>query len=418
MRLGGIKARFCIIAALFLILKPIFIERCSMKKKLILISALFALAVAMCSGIAFASETTAATDKLSDGFSVECYSAYLTDYATGAELYSQNADAKHEIASMVKIMTATLVFEAIDEGRIGYDDMITVSENASSMGGSQMFLDAHEKYSVDDLIKGVVVASANDAAVALAETVSGSVEGFVNAMNDKAAALGMVNTKFANATGLPSESEQYSTAKDVNIMTRELMKQDKYYEYASIWTEDYTHPSGRVTTLTNTNKMIRQYQGCLGGKTGYTDRAKFCVSACAERNGIKTVATVIGAEDSKTRFAGACKMFNYAFANFRNQVVCKKGEKIEESVAVERSRVKTMTPVAATDASVLIKQGDDIKVEYELPEKIKAPVKKGDVVGKIKITHNGKIYTFDLVSDQDISRATLWDIIKDMAGKW
>ena len=402
-----------------------------MKKKLIMSSVLLALTAAVCSATAYASEipdveasvavadnvVCAASTGNSDTFGVNCHSAYLADYATGAELYSYNADSRHEIASMVKIMTADLVFEAIDAGEISIDDEVTVSEYAQSMGGSQMFLDAHEKYKVDDLIKGVIVASANDAAVALAEAVSGSAEGFVHEMNAKAEELGMTNTKFANPTGLPSEREQYSTARDVNIMTRELMKYPSYHEYAKIWTEDFVHPSGRVTTLTNTNKMIRQYSGCLGGKTGYTATAKFCVSACAERNGVKTVATVIGADDSKTRFAEACKLFNYAFANFRNEIVCKKGEKIEKSVDVEKSRVKTMTPVAAVDASVLIKQGDEIKVEYELPDKIKAPVKKGDLIGKIKITHDGKEYFFDLVSESDIPKATLWDIIKDMAGK-
>ncbi len=363
-----------------------------------------------------ANEASAETGN--NGLSLICHSAYLSDFATGAELYSYNADSKHEIASMVKIMTADLVFEAIEDGRLSVDDEVVVSDFASSMGGSQMFLDAGEKYKVDDLLKGVIVASANDAAVALAETVSGSVEGFVAAMNEKAVSLGMTNTKFANATGLPSESEQYSTARDVNVMTRELMKHDKYYDYSTIWTEQFVHPSGRETTLTNTNKMIRQYRGCLGGKTGFTDSAKFCISACAERNGIKTVSTVIGAQDSKTRFAEAGKLFNYAFANFRNQVVCRKGEKIEDSVAVEKSRVKTMTPVAAEDASVLIKQGEDVKIEYELPEKLKAPVKKGDVVGRIKITKGEESYYFDLISDRDIPRATLWDIIKDLAGKW
>lgn len=403
-----------------------------MKKNFVILLALLAFTAAVWSGVAYASETGASTEAVcadegraqavsgnnAGGYSVNCHSAYLSDFATGAELYSYNADSKHEIASMVKIMTADLVFEAIENGQLSVDDEITVSERASSMGGSQMFLDANEKYKVGDLIKGVIVASANDAAVALAETVSGSVEGFVNLMNEKAEALGMNNTKFANPTGLPSESEQYSTARDVNIMTRELMKHDGYYDYAGIWTEDFVHPSGRVTTLTNTNKLIRSYQGCLGGKTGYTDCAKFCVSACAERNGIKTVATVIGAADSKTRFAEACGLFNYGFANFKNQVVCKKGEKIDRSVAVEKSRVKVMTPVAATDASILVKQGDDVKVEYELPEKIKAPVSKGDKIGRIKITHEGKEYYFDLVSDSDISRATIWDILKDLAGKW
>ena len=390
-----------------------------MKKNIIAFISLLALTVAVWTGVAYAGQNQAYAEEVQDyGFQVSCHSAYLTDFATGAELYAMNADSKHEIASMVKIMTATLVFEAIDEGKLNYDDKITVSEYAQSMGGSQMFLDAHEKYTVDDLLKGVIVASANDAAVALAETISGSSEGFVAEMNAKATELGMQNTKFANPTGLPSESEQYSTARDVNVMTRELMKHPDYYDYAKIWTEDFTHPSGRVTTLTNTNKMIRSYQGCMGGKTGYTASAKFCVSACAERNGVRTVATVIGADDGKVRFAEACKLFNYAFANYKNQTVCKAGEKIEKSVAVEKSRIKTITPVAATDASILVKQGDEVKVEYELPEKIKAPVGKGDVIGRIKITYKDKDYFFDLVSENDIPKATIWDIIKDMAGKW
>ena len=207
------------------------------------------------------------------------FGEYLSEYNTGEVLYQHNADAKHEIASMVKIMTANLIFDAVDEGKLSYDEMITISKEASAMGGSQMFLDAGAQYSVSDLIKGIIVVSANDASYAMAERLSGSVDAFVAKMNDKAAELGMVNTKFANCTGLPSESEQYSTAKDVNIMTRSLMSHPKYFQYASIWMEDYKHPSGRITQFVNTNKLLKQYSGCIGGKTGYTDKAGHCLSA-------------------------------------------------------------------------------------------------------------------------------------------
>lgn len=363
--------------------------------------------------VAQAPEQTAA-----EQLQTQSFSAYATDYYTGAELYSFNPDEKHEIASMVKIMTATLVFDAINEGKIGLEDEVTVSHNASGMGGSQMFLDADNQYKVNDLLTGVIVASANDASVALAEHICGDTGIFVNAMNERAAGLGMTNTRFVNCTGLPSEQEQYSSARDVNTMTRELMKNPKYYEYASIWTKDFVHPSGRITTLTNTNKMIRQYSGCLGGKTGYTDRAGFCLSACAERGGVKTVATVIGANDSKTRFAEVGKMFNYVFANYTNKTVCKAGERVQSSVHVSKSKVKEITPIAATDVAILIKQGDDVKVEYEYPENLKAPISKGDIVGKIKITHKDKVYYFDLVSESDVERASIWDIIKDLASKW
>lgn len=387
-------------------------------KKLLLICCLLATAFVLSTTAVFAEEEQKLNTGEQNQLALTSYSAYLSDFNTGRELYSYNADAKHEIASMVKIMTASLVFDAIDEGKINYEDKVTVSEEASGMGGSQMFLDANTQYKVSDLMLGLIIASANDASVALAEHISGSAQAFVDQMNEKANELGMVNTKFANCTGLPSESEQYSTAKDVNIMTRDLIENEKYYEFAKVWTTDFVHPSGRVTTLTNTNKLIRHYQGCLGGKTGYTDSAKFCLSACAMRKGIKTVATVIGADDSKTRFAEVSKLFNYGFTNFKNEVIYKKGESVSQSVKVNKGKVDTITPVTLEEVGILIKQGEKVKVEYEFGDNITAPIQKGDVIGKIKITHEGKEYYFDLVSDQDVPKATIWDLIKDFATKW
>ena len=343
---------------------------------------------------------------------ITSFSAYLAD-EDGREIYSVNADERHQIASMVKIMTADLVFESIESGELSVDEKVTVSAEAAGMGGSQMFLDAGAEYTVSDLLKGVIVASANDASYALAERISGSATAFVADMNEKAASLGLRNTLFANCTGLPSDSEQYSSARDVNIMTRELMNHDLYFDYAGIWTEDYVHPSGRITTLTNTNKLIRQYSGCKGGKTGFTEDAGFCLSACAERGGIEVVATVIGAADGKTRFAECSRLFNHAFANLTRQVVLEKGEEADATAEVKGGKIKSVVPVASKQAAITVMRGEKVSVEYQIFE-VKAPLKAGDVVGKIILSNGDKREEFDLVSPVDIQKATLWDRIKDM----
>ena len=208
--------------------------------------------------------------------------AYLTDGSGANTLYEYHATDRFPIASMVKIMTALLSFEEIERGNMTLDETLVISPQAMGMGGSQMFLNAGDSYPVSDLLKGVIVVSANDACVQLAERIAGSEEAFVGMMNERAAELGMTNTHFANCTGLP-HPEGYSCAKDVSVMLRELIKYPAYHEYSRIWLEDYTHPDGRVTTMTNTNKLVRFYEGCNGGKTGYTAEAGFCLAASATR---------------------------------------------------------------------------------------------------------------------------------------
>ena len=376
-------------------------------KKTFLIIVLIVTAVSIC--------TIRCTSAEQGDLAITSFSAYLAD-EDGREIYSVNADERHQIASMVKIMTADLVFESIESGELSVDEKVTVSSEAAGMGGSQMFLDAGEEYSVSDLLKGVIVASANDASFALAERISGSASAFVADMNEKAASLGLRNTLFANCTGLPSDSEQYSSARDVNIMTRELMKHDLYFDYASIWTEDYVHPSGRVTTLTNTNKLIRQYAGCKGGKTGFTEDAGFCLSACAERGGINVVATVVGAADGKTRFAECSRLFNYAFANLTRQVELEKGEEADAVVDVKGGKVKTIVPVASEQAAITVMRGEKACVEYRIFD-VKAPLKAGDVVGKIVLTCGDRSEEFDLISPIDVQKATIWDRIRDLMGR-
>ena len=347
------------------------------------------------------------------------FSKYMTDFDTGLELYSYKPDEKHEIASMVKIMTALLTLEEIDKGNVTLDEKVTISANSSAMGGSQMFLETGDSYAVSDLLKGIIVVSANDASVAMAERIAGSHEAFVEMMNLRAKELGMNNTLFCSATGLPSEREQYSTARDVNIMTRELMKHDKYYDYASIYLENYTHPDGRITQLVNTNKLIRHYKGCIGGKTGYTAKAGFCLSACAQRNGLKVVATVIGCNDSKTRFNQVSKLFDYGFGAYKQQVVYSHDQDMPEQLAVKASPVKSIAVRPERDVAVLCKGGEKLgSVSVNLPQYVKAPIKKGDVVGSVTITTQGNERTVNLVAEQDADKASLFDYFKDLASQW
>ncbi|MDE6757830.1 MAG: D-alanyl-D-alanine carboxypeptidase [Clostridia bacterium] len=346
------------------------------------------------------------------------FGEYLTEYYTGEVLYEYNAESKHEIASMVKIMTANLIFEAIDAGKLSYDEMITISPNAASMGGSQMFLDSGAQYSVSDLLKGIIVVSANDASYAMAERIAGSVDSFVVMMNERASQLGMVNTKFANCTGLPNENEQYSTAKDVNIMTRQLMSHEKYYEYASVWMEDYMHPSGRITQFVNTNKLLKQYNGCIGGKTGYTDAAGHCLSACAERNGMKVVATIVGGTDSKSRFNQVRTMFDYSFANYVNKIYYRKGD-VVGSVKVEKSPIEQIEVAISGDVTKFSKLGEcGEEIQLILPESIVAPICKGDVVGQAVYTLDGKECSVDVIAMQDARKSTFLDIIKGITKDW
>ena len=383
-------------------------------------SKLLCLAIVACAlSAAILLPTCMAQEPASAGWDENVYSAYLTDAQMGTELMSKRADDRHPIASMVKIMTANLVMEEIDAGRLGLDTMVTVSQTAAGMGGSQMFLDAGESYSVSDLLKGVIVASANDASVALAEQIDGSHEAFVAHMNARAKEYGMENTLFCNATGLPSEEEQYSTARDVNCMTRKLMQHELYFRYAQIPMEDYTHPSGRVTQLVNTNKLLRGYQGCKGGKTGFTDAAGFCLSACAERNGLSAVATVIGAPDSKTRFRAVSKLWDYAFAHYENKLVLKQDQPCDYTVPVSKSACKQMPIAPEHDLRILMPKGAEaVEPEYQIPERISAPVKRGDVIGKAVVRYDGQTYTVNLIACQDAPKYTWWESLKNIVSQW
>ena len=354
-----------------------------------------------------------------EGFSpVKAKSACLIDKRTGELLYGQREDDEFPIASMVKIMTALISFEEIEKGNLSFDEKITVSDTAAGMGGSQMFLDRGLEYPVTDLLKGVIVVSANDACVALAERIAGAEETFVAKMNERAKELGMAHTVFVNATGLPKEGG-HSTARDVAAMLRELTKHERYYDYSKIWLEDYTHPDGRVTTLTNTNKFVRFYEECDGGKTGFTSEAKFCLAASAHRGDTALISVVIGAEDGKTRFAESKRLLSYGFASYKTEVMVKKGDPVFRC-PIKGGCVEEISAAASEDLSVLRKAGasaEDAEVKTVFYD-VKAPVKKGDTVGECTVTEGGKTYTVKLIAAEDAKRAGIGDSFRKISKRW
>ncbi|HEY8444471.1 MAG TPA: D-alanyl-D-alanine carboxypeptidase family protein [Clostridia bacterium] len=353
-------------------------------------------------------------------FEIKAKAAYLCDYDTQTVLYAYNENARLPIASMVKIMTLILCYEHIDSGGMTMDDMVTVSENAASMGGSQAFLDARSQYKVSDLLKSIVVASANDSCVALAEHICGSVEAFVQKMNQKAKELNLQNTNFVNCTGLPAEGS-YSCAKDVSVMLGELIKHKEYFLHSKIWMDKIIHKGGRETELTNTNKLSRFYEGCDGGKTGYTTEALHCLSATAKRNNLRLIGTVIGAPDSKTRFAEVSKLFNYGFANYENKIIVSSQNAVEQGVEVIRGKKKYVQAKPEQDIAIFKARSDELKSVEVKQENyvVNAPVKEGDIVGKITVIYDGQPYkTVNLIACENIERKGYKDNIKDMLEKW
>ena len=307
-------------------------------------------------------------------------SCILTEASTGEVLYEYNPDEALPPASVTKIMTLLLVMEAVDDGRLGWDEMVQTSEYAASMGGSQVFLNPGEEMSVAEMVKCVVVSSANDAAVALAEKVAGSEENFVAKMNDRAKELGMTNTVFKNTNGLDDTVEGHVTsARDIAIMSRELItKHPKILEYSSIWMD--TIRNGAFG-LTNTNRLIRFYRGANGLKTGSTSKAKFCISATAERDGMELIAVVMAAETRDSRNEAAKKLLDYGFANWE---LAKLGAGELEKMPV-LGGIESEVGLVAAQTSAVVTKGSAAKIErvFELPEKISAPVGEGEEVGRV-----------------------------------
>lgn len=336
-------------------------------------------------------------------------SCILMEASTGLVLYEENADEALPPASVTKIMTLLLVMEAVDDGRLGWEDMVTTSEYAASMGGSQVYLEAGEEMPVWEMVKCVVVASANDAAVALAEAIAGSEEAFVSMMNARAAELGMTSTHFENTNGLDDDTESHVTsARDIAIMSRELItKHPKILEYSSIWMD--TIRNGEFG-LTNTNRLIRFYRGANGLKTGSTAKAKFCISATAERDGMQLIAVIMASPSRDERNESAKKLLDYGFANW--EVASLEPEPLDDLVL--NGGVYPTLPIKYEDSQLVLKKGSAAKLTKNLvlPETISAPVAAGDEVGKIEYLLDGEVVaTLPIVAAEDRDRIGFGEVL-------
>lgn len=374
-------------------------------KKTVLILLVFTLLA-----VAFTSTTVFAENYIKPSLSRQA----LLMNEDGEVLYQHNSTEKQPIASMTKIMTLLCVYDAIDSGKISLNDTVTCSANASGMGGSQVFLETGGQYTVDNLIKSVAVCSANDSCVALAEHISGSVESFVELMNNKASQLGLVATHFENPTGLP-QLNHYSCALDVANMMRQLIKHPHYFTCSRVWMEDFTHPDGRVTGMTNTNKLVRFYNGCDGGKTGYTSEALHCLCATAKRQDTRFIAVVVGAPDSKTRFHEVSAMLDFGFANYENRVFLDSNSQIG-TVDVRGGEQLQVEVNALDQLTHFTKKGqNNCDVVIEMSDSVKAPVMKGDVVGKAVLVRDGeRVKEVELVASADVKCRSFVQYLSDI----
>ncbi len=342
---------------------------------------------------------------------LDAKSAILMDATTGTVLFEQNADEALPPASVTKIMTLLLVMEAIDDGRIALSDMVTTSENAASMGGSQVFLEVGEQMSVEDMIKCVVISSANDAACALAEHLCGSEEAFVSKMNERAKELGMSNAHFENTNGLDDTTEKHlCSARDIAIMSRELIKHEKILAYTTIWMD--TVRNGAFT-LSNTNRLVRFYPGATGLKTGSTSKALFCISATAKRDNLHLIAVIMGSPTRDVRNAEAKKLLDYGFANY---TLFESPERDMGTIPVKGGLSDALS-LTKKGFSVLLKKGEEKAIEeaITLPPYAAAPISVGDTIGCVEYRLNGKtLGKTDIISAERVEKISYWDIFMSL----
>ncbi len=339
--------------------------------------------------------------------SVNAQSAVLMEASTGKILFSQNEEYFNSPASVTKIMTLLLVCEALEEGRFKLDDKVSISEYASSMGGSQVFLKEGERMTVEELLKCTIIASANDAAVALAELTEGSEDAFVAKMNEKAKKLCLQKTSFENTTGLDDTTvNHYTCAKDIAVMSRELLKYDIITKYSSLWQDSIRNGE---FVLTNTNRLVRFYDGCNGLKTGSTDKAGYCVSVSAKRGNMQLIAVIMNADSITERNNAARTLLDYGFSNYS---LFTYPQKALESVPV-RSGTQDSTDVVSCEFSAVVKKGDLAKIEafYEIPERIDAPFNKGDKIGRIVFKNAGEVIgECDIVTADAVEKISFWGV--------
>lgn len=347
---------------------------------------------------ASAAEFTPATTA---DFDVPCAAAILVDEDSGTVLYEKNADARRPIASITKVMTLLLTFEALEAGKISLDDFVPVSEHAYHMGGSQIWLEPGEEMTLNDMLKAICISSANDAAVAVAEYVGGSEPAFAEMMNARAAELGMTNTHFVNACGL-DEPEHLSTARDVAVMSREmLLHHTEVRDYCSIWMDTLR---GGATQLVNTNKLLKSYSGITGLKTGTTGKAGVCISASAERDGLRLIAVVLGAASGKERFQAASTLLDYGFSHFESAAAELPAD-APLSLPVERGTAESVALTYTAPERCLMPKGESstLQVALDLPQKLAAPIRAGETIGTVKISNgSAELASYPVTAAQDV----------------
>ncbi|MBE6030483.1 MAG: D-alanyl-D-alanine carboxypeptidase [Clostridiales bacterium] len=367
------------------------------------------------------------TDNQSDNqegappFQVNAKAAILMDAGTGEVLYKFNENEELPPASVTKVMTMLLALEAVEEGKVTLNDEVRISENAAGMGGSQMYMEPGEVHTLEELMKGIAMVSANDGCVAVAEYLAGSVEIFVENMNSRAEELGMEHTHFVNTNGLPADNH-YSSAKDIAIMSRELLKHTEGHDWFTTW-QDTVNVGlpGKETEfgLTNTNKLIKQYQGAIGLKTGFTSDAGYCLSGAAQREDTKLIAVVLGCETSNIRLQEISKLLDYGFANYETVKIAENGEIMGEFESIKGSPEK-VSAVTESDIQLLVKKGnkDSITHEVTIYDDIKIPLEKGDKMGELIIKQGeNEIQRYDLVAEEDVKKAGIFKVMKRLIEK-
>ncbi|KYD20188.1 D-alanyl-D-alanine carboxypeptidase family protein [Caldibacillus debilis] len=346
--------------------------------------------------------------------------ALLMERDTGTILFEKNSHEALPPASMTKVMSLLLIMEALDEGKLKLNEKVRTSEYAASMGGSQIFLEAGEEMTVDELIRAIAVASANDATVALAERIAGSEENFVRMMNEKAKELGLKNTRFQNSTGLPAENH-YASAYDMAVMAKELLKHENITKYTGIYESYLRENTDKKFWLVNTNRLIRFYPGVDGLKTGYTSEAKYCLTATAKKGNMRVIAVIFGAPTTKERNKQITQMLDYAFYQYEKKTFLAKNAPVDQ-VTVERGERRKIPAVTAGELSVLHKKGEKLEGVsrvVKIKDRLKAPIKKGDPVGEVALVKDGRVLSKSpLIAGENTGKASFWTTFQRMMGQF
>jgi D-alanyl-D-alanine carboxypeptidase (penicillin-binding protein 5/6) len=361
--------------------------------------------------------TASYTDDNSNPLNLDCGSAILIEQTTGQILYSYNSHEQLRPASVTKLMSILLIMEAIEDGKIDYDTQIPCSENAASMGGSQIWLDTTETLTVDEMLKAICVVSANDCVTAMAEYIGGSEENFVAMMNEKAKELGMNDTTFKNCHGI-DEDGHVTSSYDISLMSRELLnKYPEITKYTTIWSDSLRDGKSE---LINTNKLVHNYEGCTGLKTGSTSLALYNLSASATRNGLSLIAVIMKAPTSAIRFSDAATLLNYGFNNFEFTSLTQAGE-IVQNVQIEKGIVSSINAVSECDVGTLTTKGNDINIDknISLEASFAAPINKGDVIGTVTFTLNGEtVGSTNLIADASVDKINVFSMSKNVFNNW